>query len=85
MKNPLVRYEGFIVIVLALGYIGMTFYSLVRWNEAISGALVTGFALFAQESLKSFWALVKVYTVPDDTTTQALPVQPPKDPQKAVT
>lgn len=53
--NQKYRAEGFLVIVLGCGYLGLTFYSLWRWNEAISGALVTGFALFAKETVTRFF------------------------------
>src|ERR1017187_5599682 len=69
-KQHLFRAEGFVVIFMAMGYIGLTGYSLWKWNEAISGALVTGFAIFAQKAIGDFFALVNSEANrPDPATT----------------
>ncbi len=49
------RAESFLVIVLGCGYLGLTFYSLWRWNESVSGALISGFVLFAQSIVSRYF------------------------------
>ena len=69
-KQHLFRAEGVVVLIMAIGYLGLTFYSLWKWNEAVSGALITGFALFAQKAIADFFALVNSEANrPDPATT----------------
>lgn len=59
LAKHLMKLEGAVVLLVTAGYVWLTFYSLWRWNEAISGGLVTGFALFAQRAVDKFFELVK--------------------------
>lgn len=75
-KHSLYEAEGFLVIVLGCGYLGLTFYSLWRWNEAISGALVTGYALFAKETVTRFFDLVAACKARESNDNAAVSVTP---------
>ena len=50
------RVEGLVVVLITVGYTCMTMTSLIKWNEATSGALIMGYAIFAQTMLKQFFA-----------------------------
>lgn len=85
-KGHLFRAEGTLVIILALGYLGLTAFSLWKWNEAVSGALITGFAIFAQKAIGSFFDLVSAQaslpSSPTSTTTTSTITQQPKQSTK---
>ena len=51
------RVEGLVVVLITVGYTCMTMTSLIKWNEATSGALIMGYALFAQSMVKKFFDL----------------------------
>ena len=48
--------DDYIVLLLVLGYTTLTIISLVKWNEATSGALITGYALFCQSVTNRYFA-----------------------------
>ena len=52
-----VRVEGLVIVLITIGYTCMTMTSLIKWNEATSGALIMGYALFAQSMVKKFFDL----------------------------
>ena len=52
-----VRVEGLVIVLITVGYTCMTMTSLIKWNEATSGALIMGYALFAQSMVKKFFDL----------------------------
>ena len=54
-KDKLFQVQGIAVLAVVIGYLGLTFYSLVRWNAEISSALVTGFVIFAQSLTRNFF------------------------------
>ena len=43
-----------IAVLLTIAYAGLTFLSLWKWNEATSGALITGFVLFARDFIAGY-------------------------------
>ena len=51
------RVEGLVVVLITVGYTCMTMTSLIKWNEATSGALIMGYAIFAQTMLKQFFSV----------------------------
>jgi hypothetical protein len=61
---------GIIVLMLTLAYIGLTFYSIVNWNETVSATLIGGFIAFAQSTIRRAFDLFKAGneppTPPDD-------------------
>ena len=54
-----VRVEGLITVLITIGYTCMTMTSLIKWNEATSGALIMGYALFAQSMLRKYFDVSK--------------------------
>lgn len=72
-KSHAFRVEGIVVLIMAGGYLTLTILSLIKWNEAISASLVTGFCLFAQSSVSSYFRFVeKVAGIPADPVTQTI-------------
>ena len=55
MRKSLYTVEGVVIILITLGYIALTITSLIKWNEATSGALITGFAIFSQKAMGDFF------------------------------
>lgn len=53
--KQLLATQSVLLIITSLTYAGLTFYSLVRWNDNVSLVLVTGFAISAQEMIKGFF------------------------------
>ena len=53
MKH-LVKVEGAIMLVIVLSYCGITAFCLYQWNDH-SGAVITGFVLFAQSTCRRFF------------------------------
>lgn len=70
---------------MASGYLGLTFYSLARWNEAISGALITGYALFAQKAIADFFALVSSEAARPDPATSIISTTQTQESKPALT
>ena len=54
-RSKLLHVQGAAVLIVIVGYVALTFYSLVRWNTEISAALVTGFVIFAQSITRGFF------------------------------
>ena len=54
-RSKLLHVQGAAVLIVIVGYVALTFYSLVRWNAEISAALVTGFVIFAQSITRGFF------------------------------
>mgnify|MGYP001605681476 CR=1 FL=1 len=54
-RAALFQIQGISVLIIIVGYVALTFYSLIRWNAEISAALVTGFVLFAQTIVRGFF------------------------------
>lgn len=71
-KTHLFRAEGFVVVLMSLGYLALTFYSLWKWNETVSGGLITGYALFAQKAIGDFFALTQTEAQKPDPATSII-------------
>lgn len=58
-KTHLFRAEGFALVLIVGGYLSLCIISFIKWNDAISGSLVTGFAVFAQSIVKEIFGLMR--------------------------
>jgi nicotinamide riboside transporter PnuC len=54
-KAKLFQIQGVAVLIVIIGYVGLTAYALIRWNDIVSASLVTGFVLFAQSTAHGFF------------------------------
>jgi hypothetical protein len=71
----LLETQSVVLIVIVVGYVGLTAYSLVRWNTEVSSALVTGFALMAQRAVGDFFVWLHK-SPPPDPPDDTGPVKP---------
>lgn len=72
-KHVLVRAESVIAILALLILGGLTFYALIRWNEAVSGGLVMGTVIVFRDVVTKFSdkasSVVSTTTSATDTQT----------------
>lgn len=54
MTDYLKGVEGLVVLILAVGYLGLVFFNCYRWSDK-SGELIIGFALFSQGIVGRFF------------------------------
>jgi hypothetical protein len=52
--GSLANYEGMAVLLLTVGYIALVFMLCIMWSTE-SGAVITGFCIFAQRALDRFF------------------------------
>jgi hypothetical protein len=62
VSKKLFETQSVILVVIVVGYVGLTAYALIAWNSEISSALVTGFALMAQRAVGDFFAWLHAQT-----------------------
>ena len=54
VKKKMSGVLGAILVITVIGYLGMAVLSMVKWNDATSGALIVGFAVFANKLVDNF-------------------------------
>ena len=54
VKNKLSGVLGAIMVIALVAYSALTFYSMIRWNEATSGSLITGFVVLVTQLVSGF-------------------------------
>ena len=54
VKKKMSGVFGVILVITVVGYLAMAIFSQIRWNDATSGALIMGFALFANKLVDNF-------------------------------
>jgi hypothetical protein len=47
-----------LMLVIGVGYVAMAFYAIIRWNDAVSMALITGFSLLAQRAITDYFTFM---------------------------